>query len=228
MAEVNTGDSGGGGKHDKKRAKKSSTNIDMTPMVDLAFLLLTFFVLTSTFNKPKTMEINFPAKPEDEKMNIKVNNALTFLMTEDDGIYYYNGEFYPEGNEKGEPATQIIKTDFSATGLHKLLLDRNKPTVDAIKKLEEQYKNREIVDTTFKRLVNKEKGLKEALTVLIKADDKAIYKNIIDVVDELNICNIGKYAIVDIAKSEVDLINIATNPTSVTNENEDASGISSQ
>ena len=62
MAEVNTGDGGGHGKHDKKRAKKASTKIDMTPMVDLAFLLLTFFVLTSTFSKPKTMEINFPAK----------------------------------------------------------------------------------------------------------------------------------------------------------------------
>ena len=84
MAEVNTGDGGGGGKHAKKRAKKASTKIDMTPMVDLAFLLLTFFVLTSTFSKPKTMEINFPAKPEDEKLNIKVNNAITFLITKED------------------------------------------------------------------------------------------------------------------------------------------------
>ena len=80
MAEVNTG-GGGAGKHEKKRAKKSSTRIDMTPMVDLAFLLLTFFVLTSTFAKPKTMEINFPAKPEDDTKNIKVNNAITFIMT---------------------------------------------------------------------------------------------------------------------------------------------------
>ena len=59
----------------------------MTPMVDLAFLLLTFFVLTSTFSKPKTMEINFPAKPKDEKDQQKVNNALTFIMTKDDGIF---------------------------------------------------------------------------------------------------------------------------------------------
>lgn len=206
MAQVNTDNGGGKGKHDKKRAKRSSTTIDMTPMVDLAFLLLTFFVLTSTFNKPKTLELNFPAKPKDSTLNMKVNNALTFLMTEEDGIYYYYGEFYPEPNEKGNPPTQLIQTDFSATGLHKLLLDRNQPTVDAIKFLEDRYINKEIADTTFKRLVNNEKGLKAALTVLIKADDKATYKNIIDVVDELNICNVGKYAIVDMNKLEESLI----------------------
>ena len=211
MAEVNTDDGGGGGKHAKKRAKKSSTKIDMTPMVDLAFLLLTFFVLTSTFSKPKTMEINFPAKPEDEKLNIKVNNAITFLMTKDDGIYYYNGEFYPEGNAKGQPATTLTKTDFSDKGLHKLLLNRNKPTTEAIKKLEERFKKREIVDTTYKRLVNREKGMKNALTVLVKADEKAIYKNIIDVIDELNICNVGKYAIVDMGQKELELLNAANN-----------------
>ena len=209
MAEVNTDDGGGGGKHDKKRAKKASTKIDMTPMVDLAFLLLTFFVLTSTFSKPKTMEINFPAKPEDKKDETKVNNALTFLMTKDDGIYYYYGEFYVEGNAKGQPATQLTKTNFSATGLHKLLLDRNKPTINAIKKLEDRLKKREIVDTTYKRLVNKEKGTKEALTVLVKADEKAIYKNVIDLIDELNICNIGKYAIVDMGAKELELLNVA-------------------
>ncbi len=209
MAEVNTG-GGGAGKHEKKRAKKSSTRIDMTPMVDLAFLLLTFFVLTSTFAKPKTMEINFPAKPEDDTKNIKVNNAITFIMTKDNGIYYYNGEFYPEGNAKGEPATKLLKTDFSSEGLHKILLERNKPTIDAIDKLTEQLKKKEIADTTYKRLAVGEKGKKEALTVLVKADDQAIYKNIIDVIDELNICNIGKYAVVDMGAKENELLK-ATN-----------------
>ncbi len=208
MAEVNTG-GGGVGKHDKKRAKKSSTRIDMTPMVDLAFLLLTFFVLTSTFSKPKTMEINFPADPKDEKDRQKVNNALTFIMSEDDKIYYYYGEFFAEGlpNPDGKPNTVLKKTDFSAEGLHKLLLDYNKPTIEAIKKLEEQLRSKEIADTTYKRLAVGEKGKKEALTVLIKADDKAVYKNIIDVIDELNICNVGKYAIVEMMPKELELIN---------------------
>jgi biopolymer transport protein ExbD len=214
MAEVNTGDGGGGhGKHEKKRAKKASTRIDMTPMVDLAFLLLTFFVLTSTFNKAKTMEINFPAKPKDVKDIPKINNALTFIMTregadeKENGIYYYYGEFYPEGNRDGKPATTLIKTDFSKEGLHKLLLDRNKPTIDAINALEEKYKKKEIADTTYKRLAVHEKGKKEALTVLLKADDKAVYKNVIDAIDELNVCNVGKYAIIDMMPKELELLN---------------------
>lgn len=214
MAEVNTGDGGGGhGKHEKKRAKKASTRIDMTPMVDLAFLLLTFFVLTSTFNKAKTMEINFPAKPKTEEQRIKVNNALTFILTreganeKENGLYYYYGEFYGPNNKDGKPVTPFIKTDFSKDGLHKILLDRNKPTIDALNALEERYKKKEIVDTTYKRLALKEKGDKDALTVLIKADDKAVYKNIIDAIDELNICNVGKYAIVDMGQAELDILN---------------------
>jgi biopolymer transport protein ExbD len=214
MAEVNTGDGGGGhGKHDKKRAKKSSTRIDMTPMVDLAFLLLTFFVLTSTFSKPKTMEINFPAKPKDQSDLTKVNNALTFILTregageKEDGVYFYYGEFYGPNNPKGMPVTTFTKTNFSKEGLHKILLERNKPTIDELTRLEDRYKRKEIADTTYKRLALKEKGKKEALTVLIKADDKAVYKNVIDAIDELNICNVGKYAIVDISKPELDILN---------------------
>lgn len=208
MADVNTGDSGGGhGKHDKRRAKKMSTRIDMTPMVDLAFLLLTFFVLTSTFNKAKTMEINFPADPKDPSKNQKVNNALTFLMSNDNKIYYYADEFYPKDNPKGKPPTTLIKTDFSKDGIRKILLDRNKPTREALTRLEDKLKRKEIADTTYKRLAREEKGKKEALTVLLKADDKASYKNMIDVIDELNITQVGKYAVVDLMPAELELLN---------------------
>jgi biopolymer transport protein ExbD len=211
MAEVNTGDGGGGhGKHDKKRAKKASTKIDMTPMVDLAFLLLTFFVLTSTFNKAKTMEISFPAKSEDRQ---KVNNALTFILTregkdeKEDGIYYYYGEFYAPNNPDGKPPTTFTKTDFSKNGLHKILLDRNKTTIEKLAKLEARYKKREIADTTYKRLATNTASEREAVTVLVKADDKAVYKNVVDAIDELNICKVGKYAIVDMSQPELDILN---------------------
>jgi biopolymer transport protein ExbD len=212
MAEVNTGDGGGGhGKHDKKRAKKLSTRIDMTPMVDLAFLLLTFFVMTSTFNKAKTMEINFPAEEKDKtKEPPKINNALTFIMSKDNSIYYYYGQFYGPGNKEGKPVTELIKSDFSKDGVHKLLLERNKPTIDQINKLTSDFKNGTIKqDSVYKKQVGLVKADIDALTVLIKADDKAIYKNVIDLIDELIICQVGKYAVVDMMPAEFELVTAA-------------------
>jgi len=217
MAEVNTGGGGGGGKHAKKRAKRSSTRIDMTPMVDLAFLLLTFFVLTSTFSKPKVMEIPFPKDTDDHTKDTKVNNAITFILTKDDGIYYYNGQFYPPENKEGKPPTTLSKTNFGAEGLHKLLLDRNKETIDIINGLQQKRMNKEIADTTYQRLAMKAQGRaadpatgqKAALTVLIKTDDQAVYKNVVDLIDEIKITNIGIYAVVDMMPKELELLNAA-------------------
>lgn len=210
MAEIAEGGGGGHGKGGKKRAKKQSTRIDMTPMVDLAFLLLTFFVLTSTFSKPKSMELNFPAKPKDIKDMPEIKNGVTFLLTKDDKIFYYKGEFVLPGDAKGRTPTEVTETNYSSEGLHKLLLDLNKPTKDAIEKLKQRATKKEIADSTFKRMAMDEKGKKEALTVLIKTDDKATYKNFIDMVDELNICYVGKYVTVEMMPQELELLNAKT------------------
>lgn len=200
MAELNT--EGGGdkkGKHGKQRAKKSSTKIDMTPMVDLAFLLLTFFMLTTTFSKPKVMEINMPIK-DDKVEPQKVNNAITVLLSEKDKIYYYYGEFKP-----GE--TTLETTNYSKDGLRKLLLEKyNKDTYEKVEKLRAKRDNREIADSTFKRMSVDIKGEKKALMVLVKTDDKAKYRNVIDILDELNICDVGKYALIDISAPEYELV----------------------
>ena len=85
MAEV---DSGGG--------KKVSTKIDMTPMVDLAFLLITFFMLTTTFSKPQTMEVNVPDKTKDDKkMDLKESKTVIIVLAEDNRIFYYQGTKNP-------------------------------------------------------------------------------------------------------------------------------------
>lgn len=200
MAQIqsNEQDSGKGGKHGKVRAKKQSTHIDMTPMVDLAFLLLTFFMLTTTFGKPKTMEINMPVKDPTNQAKNEVNNALTFLLSGDDKVYWYYGELKPE--------TKLTLTDYSPQGIRKLLLDRNKQAVDEIKTLRENALKNKMADTTLKRMEVDIKGKKYALMVLVKTDDKAKYKNVINVLDELNICLIGKYALVDLDMREYDLI----------------------
>lgn len=221
MAEVNTGDSGGGGgKHGGKvRAKKSSTKIDMTPMVDLAFLLLTFFMLTTTFSKPKTMEINMPIKPkagDPEPPKIPGKQTLTLLLSEKNRIYYYFGA-------DGEGVTPTVETtNFGPTGIHKLLLEKNEEiggTVSKIKALKLKYKDGKITskegklitdpklaEIEYKRQSNEIKGSKKGLIVLVKADDESTYKNLIDILDEMNVCNVGRYAIVDITPSEKEMI----------------------
>ncbi len=209
MAEIADDGGGGHGKGGKKRAKKQSTKIDMTPMVDLAFLLLTFFVLTSTFSKPKSMELTFPVPPEDKTEQPPIKNGITFLLTKDDRIFYYEGEFRAEANDKG-PKTALTELDFSQGGLHKYLLDKNKWLHEQIMRFDEQLDKKQIADTTYKRLVKTAKANKETPTFLIKTDDKATYKNVIDLIDELNINLVGKYVVVDILKPELDMINEKT------------------
>ncbi len=205
MAEI--ADSGGGAhKGGKKRAKKQSTRIDMTPMVDLAFLLLTFFVLTSTFSKPKSMELTFPVEPPPgSPPPPAVKNGITLLLTQDDRIFYYEGEFRAMDDAKGTK-TQLSELNFAPSSLHTYLADKNKWAKDEIQKLNLRLKNKELPDTTHKRLVKEIKANKTAPTVLIKTDDQASYKNVVDIIDELNINLVGKYVVVDILKPEYDLI----------------------
>jgi len=208
MAELNAGSGGGHKKDGKVRAKKQSTRVDMTPMVDLAFLLLTFFVLTSTFSQPKTMEITFPVPPDNPEVEVTRVNGYTFLLTKDDRVFWYFGAF-KEVPENGLPATELKEIKFGED-LNKFLLDKNDKVVSEIKALRKRRISKEIDDTTFKRLSIDAKGLKEAAFFIVKADDKAVYKNLIDLIDEFNICNVGKYAVTDIMQSELNLLNKVT------------------
>jgi biopolymer transport protein ExbD len=208
MAEI----AEGGGGHDKggkKRPKKGSTRIDMTPMVDLGFLLLTFFVMTTTFSKPKVMSLSYPAKI-DKTLDVKqppLNNGITFLLSKDK-IFYYVGEFNP----KGGPVTTLEETNFSPTdakGIRKLLADKNAFVIKQKALLDDQLKRKQIADTTYERLLNGPTGLKtkkEALKVLIKTDEKATCENFIDLVDEVKIAQIGVVAPLELMKSEADLL----------------------
>lgn len=209
MAQIQ--DTGGGQeKGGKKRPKRGVPSIDMTPMVDLGFLLLTFFVMTSTFSKPKVMSLVYPAKPKDGPIDKEINNAVTFLLS-DDRIFYYQDAFYPEGNDKGKPATQLEETDFSPQGVRKVLTNLNRFVLDKKAGYDRQFKAGEIADTTYTRLVREAKGKNEALKVLIKTDDLATCKNFIDLVDELKIADIGVIAPVDINPAELELVRAKTN-----------------
>ena len=119
MAEIQSNGGGGGG--GKKRAKKQSTRVDMTPLVDLAFLLLTFFVLTSTFSQPKVLRMIFPEKLDEKDLkNMKqpeVKDGITILLTGGDKVYWYRGAL----NDKAV----LEETDYTKNGLRKILVESN-------------------------------------------------------------------------------------------------------
>lgn len=166
MADLGGGGGGGKKKGGKVRVKKSSTRIDMTPMVDLAFLLLTFFVMTTTLNKPQAMQINMPDKPKDgdEQPEVNEKNVLTLVLGEDDKVYWYIGITDPK----------VEVTDFSATGIRKVLLEK--------------------------------KAEIPKLIVLIKSLDEARYKNMVDIMDEMNISSVQRFALVEITDVDKDLV----------------------
>jgi len=114
MAEIDS--SGGGKKGGKKRSKKMSTKIDMTPMVDLCFLLITFFMLTTTLAKPVTMQLNMPDKTDTKETSpVKLSETLT-VCPDETKVYYYQG--IPT-----EAGTVMQVTNYSETGIRKVIAD---------------------------------------------------------------------------------------------------------
>jgi biopolymer transport protein ExbD len=192
----------------KKKAKKFSTHIDMTPMVDLMCLLITFFMLTTAFSKPKAMEITMPEKTEQDdpkdQPKIEANRTVNILISGNDEIYYYFGLADPK-----QPLPELIKTDYSKDGIRKMLLQRNKIVFTAVSELRDKVvKGEEVMaDSTLTRRIKElKKSDKNAPIVLIKADDKAKYKNLVDIIDEMAICTVANYAVVDINDTEVQMI----------------------
>jgi len=206
MAEIAEG-GGGGHSKGKKRAKKGSTRVDMTPMVDLAFLLLTFFVLTSTFSKPKVMSLVYPAKIDDPTTvdGPKINNAITFLLSEDK-IFYYSGQYYPKSAPGPKGPTKLEETDFGPDGVRKLLAEGNEYVLSGKVELQKKLDKKQIQDSVYVNMLTDLKKKDQALKVLIKTDDKATCKNFIDLIDELKIAEIGVVAPVEIMASELDLL----------------------
>ena len=192
----------------KKKAKKFSTHIDMTPMVDLMCLLITFFMLTTAFSKPKAMEITMPEKKDDPTVDapkIAAERTINILISGDDKIFFYFGVADPN-----QPLPQLVETDYSKDGIRKMLLQRNKPVFKAVAELREKViKGEEVMaDSTLARRIKELKKTVDpkAPIVLIKADEKAKYKNLVDIIDEMAICTVANYAVVDIAPLELQMI----------------------
>ncbi len=198
-----------GKKGGKRRPKKHSTNIDMTPMVDLMCLLITFFMLTTAFSKPKIMVITMPEKNLDQKApEIPAWRTLNIILTDKDVVYYYIGNADP----KKPPLPVLSKSDFSKDGIRKVLLEKNKDLFTQIVNYREKRISGKLVvaDSTADQEIRRMKrGDMKGPIVLIKADDKAKYKDIVNIIDEMAICNLASYAVVDILPIELELLKTA-------------------
>ena len=166
MAEVQVQEKGGKG--GKVRSKKQNTRVDMTPMVDLGFLLITFFMFTTTFSKPNVMDLGLPAKPKDDKQKpppteIKLSNSISLLLGKDNKIFWH----------------QQDNTSLTDQNLNETTFDR-----EGIRKVIEQAKANAADKSKF--------------TVIIKPTDDAVYKNFVDILDEMAITKSEQYGVTDL------------------------------
>ena len=144
MAEMDTS-SGGGHKKGPgvKKGKKLSTRVDLTPMVDLGFLLITFFVFTTTMSQSTAMNMNEPKDEKDKEMKVKNSGAMTILLGKGNQVYYYFGQLDP--NTVSE---QFKSTTFKE--IRKLILDKKNATpIDDLMYIIKSDKN-----STFKNAID--------------------------------------------------------------------------
>ena len=189
-----------GGKNGKSKQKKFAVRVDFTPMVDMNMLLITFFMLCTTLSKPQTMEISMPSNDksitEQQKSMVKASQAITLLLGADNKLGYYEGE------PNYKDYTSLKETSYTPDGIRSILLQKNAAAVNKVRALKQQKLDLKISEEEYRKQVSEIKSGKDTPTVIIKATDDASYKNLIDALDEMQICNIGKYVITDIAEAD--------------------------
>jgi len=173
MAEIDTS-SGGGHKKGPgvKKAKKLSTRVDLTPMVDLGFLLITFFIFTTSMSSPTAMKLNLPKdadKPEEQN-KLKESGAFTLLLGKDNSVYYYEGQLDPSASNLQSSTMKQIRSEI-------IKKKRNTPEDD--------------------------------LMVVIKPGNESTYRDVVDILDEMTINDIKRYALVDISEVETQLVSLS-------------------
>ncbi|MBD1429291.1 ExbD/TolR family protein [Sphingobacterium litopenaei] len=177
MAELNQ-DSGKQGKGGKVRSKKNGGKVDLTAMVDLAFLLITFFMLTTSLNKPQAMDVAMPDKnvETDKKTDVDVDEhrSVTLVLGSNDKLVWYQGDVK-------KPLQGPTVIDYSAEGLRATLMKMQK-------------------------LVPQQAGGKDII-VVIRPSEKSVTRNIIDALDEMKIVDIKRYMISNrIMGDEIELL----------------------
>jgi biopolymer transport protein ExbD len=166
MAEMDT--SGGGHKKGPgvKKSKKLSTRVDLTPMVDLGFLLITFFIFTTTMSQPTAMPLYLPKdvqKPEEQN-KVKASAVITLMLGKENQIYYY----------EGDDPTKIKGSNFK--DVRDVVLDKKRRTDP------------------------------KDFVVVLKPTVDATYRNTVDIIDEMTIDGVKRFAMVDISPAEYKIV----------------------
>lgn len=207
MASIEGGGDGGGHKKGPgvKKAKKLSTRVDMTPMVDLGFLLITFFIFTATMSSPTKMDLNMP-KESDEKDETKVkqSGALTVMLGKDLGeapnnvtqVYYYEGELASDGSNFKQTTLK---------GIRDIIINKKNEVIKAhvhdAKCEEIKTKAKERGDKNWEKA-----DLDRDFVVVIKPSEEATFKATVDILDEMTINAVKRFAMVKISSGEYDLV----------------------
>lgn len=201
---------------DTSKQKKINVRVDFTPMVDMMMLLITFFMLCTSLAKPQTMELSMPSNDKNmtdqDKSVTKASYTITIYVAGNNKIYYV------AGLPKYDDPSTLKETTWGKDGIRKVLIqhtteDNTQPVLEVMKaKAELDLKKEQMPDSVYSKELSRIKrgeinGQKiQTMTVIIKATDKASYKNVVDALDEMQICSIGKYVLDKISKDDEKLL----------------------
>ena len=195
-------------KQKASKQKKMNVRVDFTPMVDMMMLLITFFMLCTSLAKPQTMELSMPSndknQTEEDQSVAKASYTITMYVGANNQIYYV------AGIPKYDDPTCLKKTTWGKDGIRKVLIthvteDGTQPVQQVMlakaKLDEKKVQNPNMPDSIYNKELSKIKGGEidgqkiSTMTIIIKATDQAAYQNVIDALDEMQLCSIGKYVI---------------------------------
>ena len=233
MAQVEVKDNGG--KKKKGQQKKMNIHEDFTPMVDMNMLLITFFMLCTTMTESRTLDLVMPSKDavtEEQQSKLKASEAITILIGDNDQVFYYLGE--PNYKEYTSLVEASLNPE-AENSIRALLLERNEEVIGLVEEANKTFEEAQAgvkakhlpkadaeaqlaeLMSVRDEAVSEAKKTKGAPMVVIKAKTTtenndylngpgATYSSLVDVLDEMIVCSVGKYAVVDMTEGDLFLI----------------------
>ncbi len=183
-----------------KTGKQSAARIDMTPMVDLAFLLLTFFVLAATLAKPRAQEIIYPDDAISDPTPLNSKNALTLLLGEDDEhIAYYHGMW-------NNSDTLVHYTSLTREGIRPVLFMRNSEYLNRMALFDGRTQSGQITQSEFEQLKREVISHQTKFMVIVKTLPETPFRLVIDAMDELNMTDVKRRVIQEMTEEEANAL----------------------